>query len=155
MAAALQRLRVRALVVDDSESNLAMLARALRGLGMAVETAVNGQEAVDAAAARQGTPQAFTLITCDKTMPVLSGVGAVRRLRAAPTSFAGVIVGITGDAAAADRAEFEAAGVDAMLTKPVSRAELVRALYPLLVDAPPRSASAVAASELLSPAESP
>jgi len=161
MAAALQRLRVRALVVDDSESNLAMLARALRSLGMAVETAVNGQEAVDATAARQGTPEAFTLITCDKTMPVLSGVGAVRQLRAAPTAFAGVIVGITGDAAAADRAEFEAAGVNAMLTKPVSKAELVRALYPLLVDAPPRSAGAAsaaasaAASEPASPAESP
>jgi CheY-like chemotaxis protein len=42
--------------------------------------------------------------------------------------YTGAIVGITGDATAEDRAQFMRAGADEVLSKPVSKAELVAAV---------------------------
>jgi CheY-like chemotaxis protein len=127
----------RALVVDDSDMNRSMLSRVLRSLGFVCETAENGAVALTMVNAQQhagpgaSSPpllQPFTLITLDRNMPALGGEDTARALRAGPRPFTGLILGITGDADAPALHRFAAAGVDAVLVKPVSKARVAEAL---------------------------
>lgn len=123
----------RVLVVDDDSSNAMMMARLLRRLGATeVDTAGNGAQALDmvfgsATAAATLPPNAYSLIACDRNMPVLDGVAAARALR--ERGYAGVILGITGDAMAKETEEFLAAGINAVVHKPVTQAALLGKLH--------------------------
>jgi len=65
------------LLVEDNEMNRDMLSRRLERKGYAVAIAVNGQQAVDMAAA---DPPALVLM--DMSLPVLDGWEATRRIKA-------------------------------------------------------------------------
>lgn len=67
----------RILIVDDSEDSLAMVTRFLRGLGHAVETAKNGEEAILRAGA-----DGPDLIVLDLAMPILDGWESCRYFKA-------------------------------------------------------------------------
>jgi len=126
----------RALVVDDSEMNRALLSRVLRSLGFVCETAENGAVALamvsapHAGAGASSPPlfQPFSLITLDRNMPALGGEDTARALRAGPRPFTGLILGITGEADAPMLQRFAAAGADTVLVKPVSKARIAEAL---------------------------
>src|SRR5262249_55468652 len=64
------------LVVDDNELNRDMLSRRLRSRGYAVETAEDGQKALDLL-----KTQRFDLILLDIMMPVLSGLDVLKIVR--------------------------------------------------------------------------
>jgi CheY-like chemotaxis protein len=65
------------LVVEDERDEREALGRLLRGRGYRVESAGNGQEALDALAAME-TPPALVLL--DLNMPVMDGRGLLRRM---------------------------------------------------------------------------
>ncbi len=69
----------RVLVVNDEDEMREMLSRYLAGLGLEVATAVNGEEALEAV--RTEAPDAVLL---DLVMPVMDGMGFLRKLRANP-----------------------------------------------------------------------
>ncbi|HYG58446.1 MAG TPA: PAS domain S-box protein [Symbiobacteriaceae bacterium] len=111
-----------ALVVDDVESNRALLRALLESAGLEVAEADNGLAAVEQAAVRRPD-----LIIMDLRMPVMDGTEAARRIRA---SLAGQDVPILALTATTDHdpstgppAEF-----DAYLTKPVSSSYLLTVL---------------------------
>ena len=116
------------LLAEDNEIN-ALLARAvLEGLGHDVTDVRDGLAAVEAATARAG---GFDAVLMDLHMPGLDGLKAVRAIRAherdhgmAPAA----ILAVTADVLAETRAEARAAGIDAVLEKPMTPDALRQAL---------------------------
>lgn len=69
------------LVVDDRPDSVLLLTEFLLARGHRVETASNGQEALDAVIQRQRTTDTYDLVISDVTMPVMDGLAMVRELR--------------------------------------------------------------------------
>jgi CheY-like chemotaxis protein/anti-sigma regulatory factor (Ser/Thr protein kinase) len=109
---------LRVLVADDEELVLDALCKLLETAGATVGRATDGEQAMEKA-----LDQDFALILMDVRMPILDGLGATSRLRAA--GFWRPIVALTASAAADMRAACIAAGCNDHLTKPIGAAELV------------------------------
>jgi len=120
-AASPARSRQRILVADD-DSVIQMLVTAfLEKAGYVVAQADDGQQAV-AAAARHP----FDLILIDLNMPVMGGAEAAGLIRAdeAPGRRTPIIA-LTATTSEAERACCLAAGIDALLAKPLDRDRLL------------------------------
>ena len=110
----------RILIVDDMPENLDILAGLLEPEGYSVDTARDGQEALERALA--DPPD---LVLMDVSMPRMTGLEACRRLKAdARTQLVPVLL-ITGLGAREDRIDGIAAGCDDFLTKPVDFEQLI------------------------------
>jgi len=109
---------LRVLVADDEELVLDAVCKLLETAGATVGRATDGEQALALALA-----QDFALILMDIRMPVLDGLGATSRLRAA--GFWRPIVALTASAASDQRAACLAAGCNDHLTKPIAPEELV------------------------------
>lgn len=120
--------RRRVLVAEDNATNRLLLRLALDAAGVALDEAEDGEAAV-ALACGAGAAR-YDAILMDVQMPLLDGPGATRRIRASggPNARARVL-GLTAATEAALAAECRAAGMDAVLTKPVGRAALLAALF--------------------------
>jgi two-component system, sensor histidine kinase len=115
---------LRVLVADDHAINRRTLAMLLAPLGAAVEFAEDGEEAVAAAAA-----QVFDVILMDLHMPVLGGLGAVRRLRGEPgPNRETPVIAVTGADGPEQLAACRAAGMDGWVAKPFTAEALYAAL---------------------------
>jgi CheY-like chemotaxis protein len=111
------------LVVDDVESNRALLVAMLAPLGFTVHVAADGRQAV--ALAQQLRPD---LILIDWQMPVLSGPDAVRQIRQIRALRDVPIIATSASVSAADQAMSHAAGCDNFLPKPIRLPELAALL---------------------------
>ncbi|HSI59142.1 MAG TPA: PAS domain S-box protein [Ideonella sp.] len=124
--AALRSLRV--LVVDDCPVNQEIAQAMLRHLGVESQKADDGHEALERVAT-----QAFDLVFMDCMMPGLDGLGAARHIRhleqQGGRDGALVIVALTANASAEDSAQCLAAGMDDVLTKPLSLASMRNMLH--------------------------
>lgn len=120
------------LLAEDNEINALAARRQLEHLGARVARARDGAEAVAlVAAAAGGLRPPFDLVLMDVRMPTLDGLEATRRIRAlerqkgiAPVR----IVAVTANAFEDDRGACLAAGMNAILTKPLARGALAAAL---------------------------
>ena len=111
-----------ALVVEDNDVNRMIAREVLQSLGMDVHEASNGVEALDAMDARS-----FDLVLMDCFMPVLDGYDTTREIRRREATFARTrvpIVAVTANAFDEDATQALAAGMDAHLAKPYTRAQL-------------------------------
>jgi CheY-like chemotaxis protein len=117
------RLPLRILLVEDEAVNRRVMLRQLERLGYHADSAADGLQAVEAARAKP-----YDLIFMDLQMPELDGAGAARRIRELPGAWRPRIVALTGDEGDEVRASSAAAGMDDLLTKPVSPADLHAAL---------------------------
>ncbi len=119
------------LVAEDNEIN-ALLARALLvRLGHRPTIAANGEAAVESWAASRAAGAPYDLILMDVQMPVMDGLEAARRIRAIEMAAGDgqmAIVALTANAYAEDREACLAAGMDALLVKPLDRERLREAL---------------------------
>ncbi len=116
----------RVLVVDDSEVNREVATEALARLGVEVETAVDGFEAVAALRAKT-----FDLVLMDGSMPGLDGFEATRRIRAEEAGTGGrraVIIALTAHVVGSGADAWKACGMDGVIHKPFTLADLVREL---------------------------
>lgn len=112
--------RKRLLVVDDDEPIRQMLARALVPTGHAIETAADGEAALDRIAAWR--PHVVLL---DLMMPRVDGLGVLARLRADPALAPTRVIVVT---ARADRGTVQqafGAGADDYVGKPFDLGEVV------------------------------
>ena len=116
------------LVAEDHPVNRLYLAALLARLGHQARLVNNGQEAVDAVAYPGSSPDdgqaqaPYDLILMDVQMPVLDGVAATQAIRALPGPPGQVwVVAITADVFADTRQRCLAAGVNELLTKPLSQ----------------------------------
>lgn len=112
----------RILVADDSPVVQAMFSMLLEEAGLRVVRASNGAEAVELALG-----QPFDLVLMDVTMPVMDGVEATRRIRAA-LGRVPPIIGLSANALQGGRENLLAAGMDEVLSSPYAPTELFAAL---------------------------
>jgi len=119
------------LVAEDNEIN-ALLARALLvRLGHQPTIAGDGEAAVEAWAAARAAGTSYDLVLMDVQMPLMDGLEATRRIRAAEAEAGDKpvrIVALTANAFPEDREAAVAAGMDALLVKPLDRERLAEAL---------------------------
>jgi PAS domain S-box-containing protein len=117
----------RVLVVEDIFPNLLITRKLLQGMGVKVEVAVNGAEAVETVAHND-----FDLVLMDCRMPVMDGYEATRRIRQMeqdkPDSRQLPIIALTANASVEDREHCEACGMNEVITKPFQRQDLVDCL---------------------------
>jgi PAS domain S-box-containing protein len=127
------------LVVEDNEINLLLVTEMLQQRGHRVQTATNGLEGVQMAAA-----QAFDLILMDISMPVMDGLEACRRIRAAQgPSQQCPIVALSANVLPEVQDQIAQAGMTGFLGKPLQRDELEAVLSaarhaPVSSPAPPK-----------------
>ena len=114
--AALANQTGRILVAEDVETSRFLLVTMLTRMGYTVEGVENGALAVDAVKAG-----AFDLVVMDMQMPVMDGAEATRVIRALDPRRADIpIIALTADVVPEDHTAFKAAGVSAILTKPIN-----------------------------------
>jgi len=109
------------LVVDDNLINRKVAIGLIRKCGLTVDTASDGQEAVERVMARR-----YDLVLMDCQMPVLDGYQATQtiRQREIAMSHHTPIVAMTANTHDGDREKCLAAGMDDYLCKPVSFGDL-------------------------------
>lgn len=108
------------LVVEDFEDNRFMMRRLLEMSGYRVVEAVNGNQAVEAAASEQPD-----IILMDLSLPQLDGLAATRRIREQQGSRRVPIVAVSAHDSADFHAEALAAGCNEYVTKPIDFDQLV------------------------------
>jgi CheY-like chemotaxis protein len=112
---------LKVLVVDDNRINRVIGAKSLEALGAAAATVDSGPAAIEAAA-----HEAFDLILMDINMPGMDGLEATRRLRALGGPAAEVpVIALTADVMGHQRDAYRAAGLDGVVPKPFSPAQLL------------------------------
>ncbi|MCC7275741.1 MAG: response regulator [Alphaproteobacteria bacterium] len=136
------------LVAEDSPLNQELMREVLQAAGHAVTIAEDGVGAVRAVATGH-----YDVILMDVRMPGMDGVEAARTIRGGTGLAAATpIVGLTADATDTQRQECLAAGMDAVLVKPVDFAKFWQTLAGLVGPAAARADAAPAAAEPRPPA---
>jgi CheY-like chemotaxis protein len=115
--------RRRILIADDNRDFALSLAVMLKLMGNVTQTAHDGLEAVEAAAAFHPD-----VILLDIGMPRLNGYDAARRIRSEPWGKSILMVAITGWGQDEDMRQSHEAGFDHHLVKPVEPATLEKLL---------------------------
>ncbi len=121
---------LRVLVADDSAVNREVAIEALSRLGAQVETVETGAEAVEAAAKRS-----HDIILMDGSMPVMDGFTAARAIRQAENAESRhriPIVALTAHVIGTAAEEWRLAGMDGIVHKPFTIAQLAQCLMDLV-----------------------
>ena len=115
----------RILLAEDNLINQEVAKAMLTNLGMAVEIANNGEEALTLAAAGE-----FDIVLMDCHMPVMDGYQATAQLRRGEAGGGRrlTVVALTANAMEGDRDQCIAAGMDDYLAKPYSKIQLEQVL---------------------------
>lgn len=119
---------MRVLVAEDIELNMTIAQIFLESLGIIVEQAWNGEEAVRLFA--DSPLQYYSLILMDIQMPVMDGCKAARTIRSMPRRDARSvpIIAMTADAFTEDVRRVLDAGMDAHVPKPLNKTQLSLAM---------------------------
>lgn len=109
------------LLVEDSLDNAFLVRQYIQPLGIKIETATDGQQAV-----KMATEKEYDCILMDMQMPVMDGLEATKIIR--QNGYKKPIIALTAHALESEAARSLAAGCDIHLTKPIKREELVSVL---------------------------
>ncbi|MBV7454825.1 response regulator [Acidovorax sp. sif1233] len=113
----------RVLLVDDNDLNQQVGRELLASAGLVVDSAANGQEALDMLA--RG---AYDIVLMDMQMPVMDGLTATRRLRENPVWARLPVLAMTANAMSGDREQCLDAGMNGHIAKPIDPEALFAAL---------------------------
>jgi len=120
---------LRVLVAEDSSTNQVVIRGMLERLGHRADLVGDGREAVDAV---QMLP--YDLVLMDVMMPEMDGVEATRHIRQLPSPLGQIpILGLTANAFYEEHKSFQAAGMNSILSKPVTLKALSRAIEALVL----------------------
>lgn len=125
----------RALLVEDNPINRLVASVMLERIGLRVDVAADGREAVDKIDAAPGH---YDVIFMDVQMPNLDGMEATRLIRRQHPSLKLPIIAMTANAFEHDRQDCLAAGMDDFVAKPVTARNVIAALTRCLHPAQPQ-----------------
>ena len=112
------------LVAEDNATNQMVIRAMLQRIGHRVDIVSDGAAAVEAV-----RRQPYDVVLMDVMMPEVDGVAATRLIREMPGARGTIrILGLTAHAAPNEHATFRTAGMNAVLTKPVTATALAAAL---------------------------
>jgi CheY-like chemotaxis protein len=112
------------LLVDDNSVNLLVGAAMLKSLGLQVDVAASGEEALAMAKLNN-----YQLVLLDLMMPGMSGFDTLRAIRALGGKIASVpVVALTAQTGSNSKDEALAFGFDGYATKPIKRTTLFTTL---------------------------
>ena len=107
-----KKLTGRILLAEDDINNQNIISKYLNKLGLSVDIANNGQDAIDKTLAHK-----YDVILMDMQMPILDGLDATRQLRKNGNNTP--IISLTANAMQEDRKKCIDAGADDYLSKPI------------------------------------
>jgi PAS domain S-box-containing protein len=122
---------VKVLLVEDEPINQEVAKELLADVGLTVDVAENGLEAVEKVKNHD-----YALVMMDIQMPLMDGLSATRAIRQLPGKSALPIVAMTANAFDEDRALCLAAGMDDHIGKPVDPSVLYESLLHWLTHRP-------------------
>ncbi|MBR2655616.1 MAG: response regulator [Loktanella sp.] len=117
----------RVLIADDDAVSRKLIAARLKALGLAITEAENGEEVIQHF---EGQAQdRAVLVFVDRYMPLIDGAVAIRHIRSLNKLTQPVMIGLTAFVDKTTEQDFQAAGADAVVEKPLTD----RALAGLLI----------------------
>ena len=127
---------MKVLLVDDNEMNREIAVELLTEKGIIVETANDGDVAVEKI--RNAGIEEYELILMDVQMPRMNGYEATREIRSLPDPKKSSIpiVAMTANAFEEDKRNALAAGMDGHLAKPIDDQKLVQTLMEFRMSRP-------------------
>jgi len=111
-----------ALVVDDNSINIQFLKAVLDKLGVDIESATDGQMAIEKYKKSLTSIRPYQIIFMDENMPIMGGIEATKNILEIEKKgkYSHIpIVGLSGDSTEAHRTKCISAGMDDSITKPV------------------------------------
>ncbi len=114
----------RVLIADDVEDNRELLVQILGPVGFEIRLAADGEQAV-----KEFERWRPHLILMDFRMPVMDGLEAIRRIRAAVDGMVPKIMAVTASAMDENRQELLGIGADDFIAKPVQAVELFEKIH--------------------------
>lgn len=132
MGQALDFSQFRLLLVEDNDINREIAQMILSQAGFAVETAVNGQVAVDMVSA--SAPGRYDAVLMDIQMPVMDGYEATKAIRALENEeLAGIpIIAMTANAFKEDERAAASVGMQAHIAKPLDVEKMLKTISAVL-----------------------
>ncbi len=112
------------LMAEDNEANQYVALELLHSVGIELDIAENGQEALDKLAQCQD----YACLLMDMQMPTMDGVTATREIRRRWPDLRLPIIALTANAMKSDEESCLSAGMDDFLSKPIDRIELFKTL---------------------------
>ncbi|MBI9102927.1 MAG: response regulator [Spirochaetales bacterium] len=115
------------LIVEDEAVNRIYFTRVLGKVGIKVDQAANGRDAVTKALAND-----YDLILMDLKMPLMDGIQATEAIREAEESRHTPIIALTSYSYPEDQQKCRSAGMDDFLSKPINNRLLLDKVYKFL-----------------------
>ena len=112
------------LLVEDNKTNQLLISKIFKKMGMTVEIANDGMEALDLLIGQNA--HEYDIVFMDIQMPVMDGLTAIAKLR--ESSYDKTVVALTANAMDSDKSKCLEAGFSDFTTKPVNRKDLKRIL---------------------------
>ncbi|MDQ5828846.1 MAG: response regulator, partial [Actinomycetota bacterium] len=119
---------LRALVVDDNETNRKILHHQVTSWGMMTGMAANGQQALEMLRRAAGSGEPYDLAILDMQMPGMDGMQLAQTIKAEPAIATTRLIMLTSLGRRVDAEEAHRIGIDAYLTKPVRQSRLYDAI---------------------------
>ncbi|MBI3539561.1 MAG: response regulator, partial [Candidatus Eisenbacteria bacterium] len=119
---------LRALVVDDNETNRRVLVEMLTHLKMVPTAAADGVSALSELAFARSAGEPYALVVLDGHMPEMDGFDVARRIRATPELTGATLMMLTSGGQPGDAERCRELGLAGYLMKPVSRSNLLQAI---------------------------
>ncbi len=116
---------LRVLLVEDNAINQQIAVELLEGVGVSIDVAKNGREALDILSADGGDTR-YDLVLMDLQMPEMDGYQATAHIRGTPRLAGLPIIAMTAHATAEERERCLAAGMRGHIAKPIDPELLYR-----------------------------